>query len=261
MDGQAYLKLKVLLDEKGVTGQIKKIEESSKININTGGQKTVTTMRTIQDESGKIYKTTTKVNEATGATTASIKEAGRATKSWGSGFASTIGKVAKFGAATAVIGAVTGALYSGIDAIKEYDKAITNFKKVSDLSGDALAEYGVKLGKMGEDVAKSRTEMIDAAGEFRKSSYSDEDSATLAKVASLYQNIADEELTAADASSVIISQMKAFNIDAEDATHIIDAINEVSNNFALSSSDIGKGLTAAGSALSTYGNSFEQTIG
>ena len=34
-----------------------------------------------------------------------------------------------------------------------------------------------------------------------------------------------------------------------------------SNNFAVSSGDIGQGLTAAGAALNTYGNSFEETIG
>jgi len=77
----------------------------------------------------------------------------------------------------------------------------------------------------------------------------------------LYQNIADEELSASDASAVLTSQMKAFNIQAQDSTHIIDAINEVSNNFAVSSGDIGQGLTAAGAALNTYGNSFEETIG
>lgn len=103
--------------------------------------------------------------------------------------------------------------------------------------------------------------MTEAATEFKKGGYSDEDAATLAKVASLYQNVADEELSASDASSVLISQMKAFNIQAQDSTHIIDAINEVSNNFAVSSSDIGGGLTAAGAALNTYGNSFEETIG
>ena len=63
--------------------------------------------------------------------------------------------------------------------------------------------------------------MTEAATEFKKGGYSDEDAA------SLYQNIADEELSASDASAVLISQMKAFNIQAQDSTHIIDAINEV----------------------------------
>jgi negative regulator of replication initiation len=43
----------------------------------------------------------------------------------------------------------------------------------------------------------------------------------------LYQNIADEELDAGESANFIISQMKAFNMTAQDAEHIIDAVNEV----------------------------------
>lgn len=84
----------------------------------------------------------------------------------------------------------------------------------------------------------------------------------LAVLAAKYQNTADEELTAAEATSVLVSQMKAFDYEtAESAIHITDSINQVSQDFAVSSSDIGKGLTQAGAALSTYGNSFDQTVG
>ena len=49
--------------------------------------------------------------------------------------------------------------------------------------------------------------MVEAATEFKKSGYSEADSAQLAKVASLYQNIADEQISAGEASNFIISQM------------------------------------------------------
>lgn len=63
--------------------------------------------------------------------------------------------------------------------------------------------------------------------EFIKSGYSEEDSATLARVATLYQNIADSEMTAGDSASFVISQMKAFGIEASDAESVIDKVNEV----------------------------------
>ena len=69
--------------------------------------------------------------------------------------------------------------------------------------------------------------MVDAATEFKKSDFNDDDSAELARIASLYQNIADEELDAGEAANFIISQMKAFNLTADDAMHIIDSVNEV----------------------------------
>lgn len=63
--------------------------------------------------------------------------------------------------------------------------------------------------------------------EFKKSGYSDQESAQLGKVASLYQNVADEAISAGDASNFIISQLKAFEMPASKATHVVDALNEV----------------------------------
>jgi hypothetical protein len=60
--------------------------------------------------------------------------------------------------------------------------------------------------------------------EFRKSGFSDEDSAQLASIAEKYRNIADEEISAGESASFIIAQMKAFNIEAGQAEHIIDAV-------------------------------------
>ena len=97
--------------------------------------------------------------------------------------------------------------------------------------------------------------------EFRKSGFGDEDAANLALVATMYQNVADESISAADSAGFIIAQMKAFNIEAEDATHIIDAVNAVSNNYAVSSSDLANNLGKVSSALSVGGNSFEETLG
>ena len=97
--------------------------------------------------------------------------------------------------------------------------------------------------------------------EFRKSGFGDEDAANLALVATMYQNVADESISAADSAGFIIAQMKAFNIEAEDATHIIDAVNEVSNNYAVSSSDLANNLGKVSSALAVGGNSFEEVLG
>ena len=43
----------------------------------------------------------------------------------------------------------------------------------------------------------------------------------------MYQNVSDEAISAGDSASFLISQMIAFDIPAENAQHIIDAVNEV----------------------------------
>lgn len=103
--------------------------------------------------------------------------------------------------------------------------------------------------------------MVASATEFRKNSFNDEDSAMLAKVANMYINVADEAISASDSASLIISQMKAFDIEANNAMRIIDAINEVSNNYSVSSADVARALTKTSSAMGVLGNDFNQTIG
>ena len=102
--------------------------------------------------------------------------------------------------------------------------------------------------------------MVDAATSFKKAGYSEEDSAQLALVASLYQNIADEALTAGESANFIISQMKAFNLTAADSEHIVNAVNEISNNMAVSSADLATNIGKASAALAVGNNTYEESL-
>lgn len=103
--------------------------------------------------------------------------------------------------------------------------------------------------------------MVEAATTFRKSGFNDQDAATLAKVAAQYQNVADTAISAEDAASSIVSQIRAFGEDADFATHVIDAYNEVANNFSVGTNDLSKAMEIASAGMATYGNEFEQIIG
>lgn len=103
--------------------------------------------------------------------------------------------------------------------------------------------------------------MVEAATSFRKNSFNDNDSATLAKVATTFQNVSDEAISAGESADFIIAQMKAFNIEAGNAEHIIDAVNAVSNNYAVSSGQLAKNLGNMSAALAVGNNSFEESLG
>lgn len=160
------------------------------------------------------------------------------------------------------------AIKSMVDEVKELDKSLTEFKKVSDLSGESLEKYVAKAYEAGEVVAKTGREMIDAATSFKKSGYTEEMALQLGTVANMYTNIADEAISAADSADFIIAQLKAFNLETGNATetlqnayHVIDAVNEVANNFAVSSADIASNLGRASAVMANAGNSLEEMIG
>ena len=170
-------------------------------------------------------------------------------------------KVVQFGAVTAVIRGVTSGMGDMVKNVYELDGALTEFRKVSDLSGKGLEKYTDQAYKVGKTVARTGTEMIQAATEFKKSGFNEKDSLELGRVASMYQNVADVEISAGEAANFIVSQMKAFNMTAGDAEHIIDAVNQVSNNFAVSSADIATNIGKASAAMATGNVTYEQSVG
>ena len=169
-------------------------------------------------------------------------------------------KVSKFGGVTLVINELRQSLMEGVDAVRELDAAVTEYKKVSDLTDEGMKSFVSTAREMGLEVGKSATEFIEAGTQFKKMGYSDQESLQLGKVATMFQNIADTAISAGDSASFVNSQMKAFNMTAEDAQHIIDVTNEVANNMAVGTNDLAKGLTVAGAGLSVLGNDFEQSI-
>ena len=177
------------------------------------------------------------------------------------GLSDIITKVGKFAAATAILGAFTGAMYKGIESVFELDKALTELRKVSDLAGADLEKFTDKAFEAGKELGRTGIEIIQATTEFAKAGFNEDMALQLGKIATLYQNIADSEMDAGTAASFIISQMKAFNINADEAIKIIDSVNEVSNNFAVSSTDIATALTKTSSAMAVLGNSADETIG
>ena len=184
---------------------------------------------------GKVLDSTvTKMGKSFSTSSKNIDGASKSATTFGQKVVDSTKKVAQFAISTTVIGLVTGAFYKAVSAVKAYDDAQTEFSKVSDLSGKQLDSYSDKLAKLGKSVYASRTEMIEAASVFRQASYTDEQSAQMAEVAKLFQNISDKEVSMSDASSFLVATMKSFNIQASDSISVLDKVNAVSNDYASS---------------------------
>ena len=251
------LNVQTFLDLSKAKAQLKQFEQGQKmkVTVDARGAKEAGRSFTAMEKGMKGAKTS-------GAQATTIfGKMGQSAKKMGSEFTSTIGKVAKFGLATAAIGAFSSAVYGAFDAVKELDDSLTEFKKVSDLRGDALKSYTKKLGDVGEVTGRTTANMVDAATEFKKAGYSDTDSLKLSKWATMFQNVADSEVSAGEAAGLITSQLKAFKKEGLNAEQVIDGINAVSNNFAVSSTDISLALSKTSSAFAANGNNYAQTIG
>nr|DAH11333.1 MAG TPA: minor tail protein [Bacteriophage sp.] len=227
------------------------------VNVKMSGQQGV---KDLNKDLKDLDKNSKKATDSAKNLGNSLNQVDKSSKSLGQSFGDIVTKVGKFYLATKPIQMMQQVFDEAIETVKEFDDAMTDLRKVSDLDGEALTDYTIKLGELGEAVYRSRTEMTEAAVLFKQTGASDEDAAKLAQLANLYMNVADNEMTAADASAYITSQMKAFKITANDAITILDKTNEVSNQFAVSSSDISRALTTSSSSLAVYGNDINETM-
>lgn len=145
-------------------------------------------------------------------------------------FVNTFAKMAKFNTINLIYDGMINKVSEAIQITNDFDSAMTEFKKVTDTTSLSLSDYTEQLGELGEATARTTTQMLASATEFSKAGFTPEESAKLAQVASLYQNIADAEISAGEAASFITSQIKAFKdygVEASNATQIIDKLNEV----------------------------------
>jgi TP901 family phage tail tape measure protein len=191
--------------------------------------------------------------------------------SFASGFGKAIKERFKYSIANALIYGTQNAVKDMVANVRELDKAQTELKKVSDLSGKSLEKFTEQAYQASNGVAKTGTEIVQAATEFTKQGFSDPKVALqLSTIASQFQNIADTEIDAATAAKFINSQLKAFgntkgfkelNGEAEKATKVIDAVNKVANNFGVGTNDLQSALTKTSAAMKGYGNSYSETIG
>lgn len=157
--GQYTVQLRAILDTKGVLAQIAQIQkQAGRVIIGGGKGKGVSGVATIGKDAGKAQKQVKGLNTAIDTTNKRVKQAPKIAggyanigkgaqqstkdvKKFGSTTLDVTKKVVQFGAVTAVIRGVTSGIGSMVQQTFELDSALTEFKKVSDLSGKGLEKY------------------------------------------------------------------------------------------------------------------------
>lgn len=171
---------------------------------------------------------------------------------------------AKFGGwslVTKSMMAVVNTIKDMVSAVKTLDAAMTELKKVTDLSSQSYANFANKAAQTAKRIGASVSDTINATADFSRLGYNIDEAAALAEAALIYKNVGDGIDDISVATESLISTLKAFGIEADNAMSVIDMFNEVGNNFAISSSGIGEALQRSASALAAAGNTIEQSIG
>ena len=162
--------------------------------------------------------------------------------------------------ANQVINAFQQGLRQVYQNVVDIDSAMTELKKVTDETSGAYSKFLSEAGDRAKTVGSTVSDIVNATADYARLGYNLDDAKTLADVSAVYYNVGDDLDSFTTATDNIVGTMKAFNLQADDAIGLIDKLNEVSNNFAVSSGDLGNILQRSASAMEAAGNTLDQTI-
>ena len=188
-------------------------------------------------------------------------KAGRSGKFFGDSIAAAWNKFKDAISITSILTAAWTTIKNMTQSVRELDSAMTELKKVTDLTAASYTSFFNKAVVMAKEVGATVVDTISATADFSRLGYGIGDASYLAQTALMYKNVGDGVSNITDATESLISTMKAFGVEAEDSMHIIDAFNEVGNNFSISSTGLGESLRRSASALAAAGNTMEESIG
>lgn len=183
-------------------------------------------------------------------------EAGRAGKRmW-----DVIKEKAWYGAAN-VIGTYFGVndifryIQQGISTVREFDTALTEMRKVSDESVQSLKNYQSTTFDTANAVGTTAKQIQESTADYMRLGESLDEASESAKTANILLNVSEFD-NIEDATKSLVAMGQAYK-DLDKMT-IVDKLNEVGNNYAISTDELSTALQKSAATLSLMGNTIDE---
>lgn len=192
--------------------------------------------------------------------TTAAMNAGKMGKSMGQSIAAMFTKFGGWMLVTHSLMRVIHTMREMVGTVTQLDTAMTQLKRVTNETDSTYNKFFEQAEKRAVRVGATLTDTINASADFVKLGYNIEEAAGLADAALIYKNVGIGITDISEASGSIVSSMKAFNINADEAINIVDKYNDVGNKYAITSQGIGEALQRSASALAAGGNTIDESI-
>ena len=154
---------------------------------------------------------------------------------------------------------VINVIKQAASTVTELNTQITELAKVSEQSSKQIYADFDSYADIAKEVRGTISDTIAATADWSKNGYNIPDAKQLAEVSQLYKNVGDGiDIDAANES--LISTLKGFQLEADQAEHIVDVFNEVSNNEAISSGGIGEALQRSAASFNAANTELEKSV-
>ena len=144
--------------------------------------------------------------------------------------------------------------------VVDIDSAMTELKKVTDETSARYSQFMENAGTRAKTLGTSLTNVINSTADFARLGFNIDDAEKVSDAALMLKNVGDGISSIDDASSMVISSMQAFGVQAEDVMKIVNEYNTAGNKFAISADGVGQAINRSGAALKSANNTLEESI-
>lgn len=189
-----------------------------------------------------------------------ISSEGLTGKSFLGGIVSDVKKLSKFVGAYSIGQTLIREIPSQIiSAVREINTAQIELTKVSSASSSELSAYWDEAAESAKKYGSTISEVIQSTADWSRLGYNLNDAAQLSDMTTLLTRIGDN-MTQESSSEGLISTLRGFELEVDEAQKIVDVANQVANTQPIDTSGIFEAMQRSASSLNAAGNTYEQAV-
>lgn len=200
-------------------------------------------------------------NKQLAAFKANVRAAGADARSLGDELKNALAKFGLWISASTILMQAYRGVRNMINSVKELDTALVEFNKIADLSNAELEKFVANAFDAGKQLGRTGTDVLQASARFKQAGYNVAESLDLAQTSLMMMNVGDGIDSAERAASDLIAALKGFQLDVSESQAVLDALNNTSNNTAISFDALSEGVRRVSGTLAQTGTTMQQTMG
>ncbi|XOS93100.1 phage tail tape measure protein [Brevibacillus laterosporus] len=201
------------------------------------------------------------INKATGEThklSESLKDLNTRAYDLGSAFKTAFEKISLWVAATGIFYGATQALQNMLGVIVDIDTKLTELSKVLS-SGTDFGQLMNTTLAIANTYGRSLGETTEALVEYGKAGFEANEATKMLNATLLGANVMGTKV--GETASYLTGILKQLNLNAEDAVSVIDKLNEVDNNFSVTSAGLAQALTRSAETSQAFALTLDEQLG
>lgn len=187
-----------------------------------------------------------------------VSATGFSSKSTADKVRSMLGHITKIGSAFGVASMLINSFTKSLKTLRSNDTILTEISKTSEMTKNQLKKLGDEAFKIASKYGQLSSNFLTAVQEMARAGY-DDNVKGMAELSTKVQGAGD--MTAELSNQYIIATDKAFKMNGsiEALTATLDGANNITNNNALSMSDLAEAMSIVGSQAASAGMEVDET--